>query len=215
MEDTTNSEWTDFSAGDVPDEMQHQLSALADLGEQKAWGVARLIEVLDRGLQAEGKIVPRKVLYAAVGQHARSAGETCRSYHRIYLAVPEAIRVEFGEMLGFHSFKALVPHCHNDEEWASTIGRWLDYAAGSGHSPQSVDGLRAWVQDQQGAPPPEVGRHQRIGKAVRLMLEDPKVPDPMQKVYRKLFDTVNNQASIHALSDWIWTGLMPVDGEEV
>ena len=117
--------------------------------------------------------------------------------------------------LSFHQMKAVCPHAKTEAEFADVMNRWLDYAANSGHSPGSVDGLRAWLGDQKGAPPPEVGRHRRIGKAVRFMLEDAKVPEQMQKVYRDLFDRVNNVASIHGLAEWFWDGLPPVDGEEV
>lgn len=205
--------WEDFSARDIPDEMQMDLVALADMGEQRSWGVGKYTEVLDRALQAEGKFVPRGALYASVAQHAKASAESVRMWHRIFLAVPGDVRMEYEDRISFHQFKAIVPHAKTSSEWAGVINRWLDYAANSGHSPGSVDGLRAWLKDQQGVPPPEVGRHQRIGKAIRKQLENPNLPDRMRQEYRKFQQAVSRAAM--ATPDpvaWSWDAL--ADDEE-
>ena len=207
--------WEDFSAGDVPDEMQMDLVALADMGEQRSWGVGRYTEVLDRALKAEGKFVPRNALYASVAQHAKSSSESVRMWHRIFLAVPADIRVEYGDRISFHQMKAIVPHAKTPEEWADVINRWLDYAANASHNPSSVDGLRAWLQDQKGAPPPEVGRHLRIGKALRRQLEDEaKIPPQIVKAYRDFFEKVNKAAGDWGLTDWAWDGILATDEDD-
>lgn len=209
------TEWADFSAKDIDDEIQHQLGALAELGEQRAWGVAKLTEVIDRQAKGAGRVIQRKALYAAVAQHARSSGESVRMWHSVYLKVPETIRVEFGDRLSFHQMKAVCPHAKTESEFADVINRWLDYAANSGHSPGSVDGLRAWLGDQKGAPPPEVGRHQRIGKAVKYMIEDEHVPEPMRTLYRKFYNAVISRSmATDNPAQWSWDELPP-DAEEV
>jgi hypothetical protein len=207
--------WAGFTANDIDVEIQHQLGALADMGEQRSWGVAKFTEIIDRQAKGAGKYISRKDLYAAVAQHARSSGESVRMWHSTYLKVPDEIRIEYVDRLSFHQFKAIVPHAKTPDEWADVINRWLDYAANSNHNPGSVDGLRAWLGDQTNAPPPEVGRHQRIGKSVRYMLEDPKVPEQIQRFYRQMFEKNNNVCSIHALDAFMWDGVMPTDGEEV
>ena len=204
--------WEDFSASDIDDETQNQLAALAELGEQRAWGVAKLTELLDRRLEASGRVVPRKALYAAVAQHARSSGESVRMWHGVYKRVPDAIRIEYSDRLSFHQFKAIVPHAKTEAEWADVINRWLDYAASSGHNPGSVDGLRAWVQDQKGAPPPMVGRHQRIGRALRVQLGDEGLPQRIKQEYTKFWHAINRASfSTDDPNAWSFDELPPDD----
>lgn len=210
-----------FTASDVPEEIQQELASLADMGEARSWGVARLTEVLFRGLAATRTNVQKKDVYAAIAQHARSSGESVRMWHRTYLAVPNDIRIEYQDRLSFHQFKAVVPHAKTPAEWADVLNRWLDYAANSNHNPGSVDGLRAWLLDQKGAPPPEVGRHQRIGRSVRFMLEDEKVPAEIKKPLRKLVDEIEKVAFMLGNADWSWEGIfsgpheLPSDQEEI
>lgn len=198
-----------FTASDVPDTMQNELSALADLGEREAWGTARRVQLLLDMLHAEGVHPYMMKLYAAIGVHARRSAETVRMYHSVYRAIPESVlqmySTENGRELGFHQFKALVPVMRGRPapEWVEKIEAWYLHCAEHHINQSSVDGIRAWIQGEAGAETPAIGRHRRVQLQVLKLAQDFSLPEPLRMEYVRHQDKIRQIVSQYGYVDWV------------
>ena len=187
---------TQFGANDVPMDMQNELQHLGDLGEAKAWGVAKRVTFIVEGLSAEGfEEIPMMKLYAAVGQWCKSGSETVRSYYGVYKEIPTSIFVQYtGEepSLSFHQFKALVPVLRDKDEyaWGSKIMEWYATCEEGNRSAASVDGLRAWLGLASGGSP-QIGRHQRVYAQALKLSTDETVPLLIRRIYERFIKAMD------------------------
>ena len=198
-----------FGAADVPDAMQAELTALGDLGEREAWGIAKRVQKVVDMLHAENVHAPMMKVYAAIGDHARKSSETVRMYYGVWKEIPADVlnlySTDKGHEISFHQFKALVPKLRGkpSQEWVSEIGAWLTHAADTLRSPASVDGIRAWLAGKHGAATPAIGRHRRTIAAAKKLAQDDSVPDRLRSEYQRHVQTVGQIIDTWGYTDWV------------
>lgn len=205
-----------FHAGMLPEATKQRLEYYGQLGEKQHWGIAREVERIIDELEAEGIEPPMMQLYAAVGEVSYSAAESVRGWFQIYKEIPKPIFDEYVESgadagsqtLSFHQHKALVPHVDGKgvervNEYENLIQRWFDFCARENRSPSSVDGIRAWVAGEYGAPSPELGRFKRYATNMVKLIGNPSVPEAVRQELIRHKDKLNDLSTRYPnLGDW-------------
>lgn len=196
-----------LSAGDMPEEMRVELNYIGDLGEEKAWGTAKRVQLWLDMMHAEGVHPQMMQVYALIGQEVKSSSETVRMHYGVWKEIPNEVwraYTDGGKELSFHQFKALVPKLRDRPaaDWYDHIERWFDYCTANQTHPGSVDGIRGWLDGEYGAPSPEVGRHRRMMGAARKLAGDPSVPQPVREVYRRFIERIDQVCDQWGLTEW-------------
>lgn len=200
--------WDDFSASDIPQDIQNELMALGDLNEEHSWGVARRVADMIDAARAEGYDIPRMKLYAAVGQYSRDASETVRMYYGVWKVIPPAILRDYsidpapGKDIGFHQFRYCKPHLagKSEQEWRDKLEAWFAYCTEHQLSYRSTDGINGWLGGS--APSASVGRAKRTLLGAVKMRDDLNVPIALRNLVRRFVDRWNQECDTWGLSEW-------------
>ena len=174
-----------FNYNNIPEEFQHRLQYLGDLGEEKSWGIGRLSVLLWRSiLMLQEDTRPSKMqYYKAVGYWCKTPSETVRMYHHVVDHVPDDVVREYEDTAKeptFHMYKAMIPHCTEPIDYVNYIEAWGQDRAEQGYSFVDVEGFRGWLSAKNGAPPAWQGRLRRAQRLCEQLFDDPDCPKPIK-----------------------------------
>src|SRR3990167_1555903 len=192
-----------FTARDIPEDVASLLAEAAGLGDKAAWRIGRLTNALMDDLKAEGVQYSRQSLYKAVAAHAGCASETVRMRAHVQRRFPKWLSEKY-PWLSFHQAKALVPVGKGeDDKYEALIQAWEEHSASTLISVTSVDGLRAWLHQEDGAPSPALVRYRRMITQVQKVISDGDTPAVVAQLLRALVKDVEYYARLEKLDDWI------------
>ena len=154
-------------------------------------------------LWSEGVQYSRQSLYKAVAAHAGCASETVRMRAHVQRRFPKWISEKY-PWLSFHQAKALVPVGKGEaDKYEALIQGWEEHSASTLISVTSVDGLRAWLHQEDGAPSPALVRYRRMITQVQKVISDGDTPAVVAQLLRALLKDVEYYARLEKLDDWI------------
>jgi hypothetical protein len=175
----------------VPLSLQHELQAAAEQADQGYYVIGDIgnrIKEASANLPRE-KQIPVMEIYKAVGVYAHKASGTIRGYCDVAEFWDQDHRDEFPQF-GRHHILAVMPHATGEtpEERrasaTSVLYKALDRWAEFGTVP-TVDGLRAWLREDNGKPA-WLLLWERIQKQCRRLLEHRDVPSALRGAVKRL-----------------------------
>jgi len=192
-----------FAPADIADDMVQRLQAAGQQGDNAAWEVGELTNILLGELDAElGAHYSRASVYHAVGVWVGCAAGTVRMRAHVVAHTPRWVKAKYNE-LSFHQLKALIPHAPNDTDWEPAIEAWFDHCATNNVSIGSVDGLRSFLSAGPGALPPELRRYRKALSQMQLVADDDRVPKVLRDTLFACLDALAERAAAAELLDWI------------
>lgn len=191
-----------FTAKDIPADIADLLQHAAGQADQASWKVGELTNLIIDDLAAEGVDYNKTSLYKAVAAHAGCASETVRMRAHVQRRFPKELRDEW-PWISFHQAKALVPIGKDDPaEYERLIQGWATHSADTHISVTSVDGLRAWLHHQEGAPSAALVRYRRMLAQVYRVQSDQETPGFVVQLLRQLLKDLDYGAQQQEKMEW-------------
>lgn len=165
----------------IPQDMQDQLAALAEAGDNAEWALGDLVnefmQLYFEDAKAELPSITKVDVYTAVGHFCGRSAETVRAYAYCSAHVPPKVREEYPALSRNHH-KSLIPHAKGDiAKHRALCEEWLTKADEFAGSVGGVTALRAWLTNSGPEPlAPWVLRATRLVKAAEALRDEPTAP---------------------------------------